>query len=58
MSRMRLQAAVSLLHISAIEVYAETLIPRFLRLAVVVQVSALRQQCLFTFLSDSTGLVL
>jgi len=37
MSRMRLQAAVSLLHISAIEVYAETLIPRFLRLAVVVQ---------------------
>ncbi|KAF8624977.1 hypothetical protein AX15_005612 [Amanita polypyramis BW_CC] len=37
MSRMRLQAAVSLLHMSAIEVYADALILKFLRLAVVVQ---------------------
>ncbi|KAF8726601.1 hypothetical protein AX14_007667 [Amanita brunnescens Koide BX004] len=37
MSRMRLQAAASLLHMSAIGVYADALIPKFLRLAVVVQ---------------------
>ncbi|KAM6492441.1 Armadillo-type fold [Amanita muscaria] len=37
LSRMRLQAAVSLLHMSAIEVYADALTPKFLRLAVVVQ---------------------
>lgn len=56
MSRMRLQAAVSLLHMSAIGVYADTLIPRFLRLAVVVQVSALRRKCLlpsYTIQQDS-----
>ncbi|KAF8999085.1 armadillo-type protein [Cyathus striatus] len=37
MSRMRLQAAVSLLHLSTIEVYANALSPRLLRLAVVIQ---------------------
>jgi sister-chromatid-cohesion protein PDS5 len=37
-SRMRLQAAVSLLHLSTTEIYANALSPKFLRLAVVVQV--------------------
>ncbi|KAF9457542.1 armadillo-type protein [Collybia nuda] len=36
-SRMRLQAAVSLLHLSTTEVYANAMSPKFLRLAVVVQ---------------------
>ncbi|KAJ6484326.1 armadillo-type protein [Mycena vitilis] len=37
MSRMRLQAAVSLLHLSAIPTYAKAIAPRFLKLALVVQ---------------------
>ncbi|KAF8634850.1 hypothetical protein AX17_004098 [Amanita inopinata Kibby_2008] len=49
MSRMRLQAGVSLLHMSAIEVYANALIPKFLRLAVVVQDSCYNVR--ITFLS-------
>lgn len=35
---MRLQAAVSLLHLSTAEIYANAMSPKFLRLAVVVQV--------------------
>ncbi|KAK1222320.1 Sister chromatid cohesion protein pds5 [Marasmius sp. AFHP31] len=35
--RVRLQAAVSLLHLSTVETYANTLAPKFLRLALVVQ---------------------
>ena len=35
---MRLQAAVSLLQLSTIEIYANALTPKFLRLAVTVQV--------------------
>jgi sister chromatid cohesion protein PDS5 len=49
MSRMRLQAAASLLHMSAIGVYADALIPKFLRLAVVVQVSIPRRKRIFTY---------
>ncbi|KAF8189855.1 cohesin-associated protein Pds5 [Mycena galopus ATCC 62051] len=37
MSRMRLQAAVSLLHLSTVPTYAKTIAPRFLKLALVVQ---------------------
>ncbi|KAJ7135989.1 cohesin-associated protein Pds5 [Mycena epipterygia] len=37
MSRMRLQAAVSLLHLSTVPVYAKAIAPRFLKLAIVVQ---------------------
>ncbi|KAL0574121.1 Sister chromatid cohesion protein pds5 [Marasmius crinis-equi] len=37
LSRMRLQAAVSLLHLSTVEAYAGALQPKFLRLALVVQ---------------------
>ncbi|KAG6907699.1 hypothetical protein DXG01_007755 [Tephrocybe rancida] len=37
MSRMRLQAAVSLLHLSTVDMYAQTIAPKFLRLAVTVQ---------------------
>ncbi|KAF9255405.1 hypothetical protein L218DRAFT_884207 [Marasmius fiardii PR-910] len=37
LSRIRLQAAVSLLHLSTEEVYAGALIPKFLRLALIVQ---------------------
>lgn len=36
---MRLQAAVSLLHLSTVEVYANAIAPKFLRLALTVQVS-------------------
>jgi len=38
LSRVRLQAAVSLLQLSTVEVYANALTPKFLRLAVTVQV--------------------
>ncbi|KAJ7839550.1 armadillo-type protein [Mycena olivaceomarginata] len=37
MSRMRLQAAVSLLHLSTVPIYSKTIAPRFLKLALVVQ---------------------
>ncbi|KAJ7487778.1 armadillo-type protein [Mycena latifolia] len=37
MSRMRLQAAVSLLHLSTVPAYATAIAPRFLKLAIVVQ---------------------
>ncbi|KAJ6486929.1 armadillo-type protein [Mycena sanguinolenta] len=37
MSRMRLQAAVSLLHLSSVPAYAKAIAPRFLKLALVVQ---------------------
>ncbi|KAJ7096724.1 armadillo-type protein [Mycena belliarum] len=37
MSRMRLQAAVSLLHLSTVPAYATAISPRFLKLAIVVQ---------------------
>lgn len=37
MARMRLQAAISLLHLSTVETYASAIAPKFLRLAVVVQ---------------------
>ncbi|KAJ7695426.1 cohesin-associated protein Pds5 [Mycena rosella] len=37
MSRMRLQAAVSLLHLSTVPAYAIAIAPRFLKLAIVVQ---------------------
>ncbi|KAL0069681.1 Sister chromatid cohesion protein pds5 [Marasmius tenuissimus] len=37
LSRVRLQAAVSLLHLSTVETYANALAPKFLRLALVVQ---------------------
>ncbi|KAF7349279.1 Sister chromatid cohesion protein pds5 [Mycena sanguinolenta] len=37
MSRMRLQAAVSLLHLSSVPTYAKAIAPRFLKLALVVQ---------------------
>lgn len=40
MSRMRLQAAVSLLHLSTVALYANAIAPRFLRLAIAVQVGA------------------
>ena len=35
---MRLQAAVSLLHLSTVESYATAIAPKFTRLAVVIQV--------------------
>lgn len=38
MSRMRLQAAISLLQLSTIETYNLALLPKFIRLAVTVQV--------------------
>lgn len=38
MSRLRLQAAVSMLHLSTVEKFATVLTPKFLRLAVVIQV--------------------
>ncbi|KAF7350447.1 Sister chromatid cohesion protein pds5 [Mycena venus] len=37
MSRMRLQAAVSLLHLSTVPAYSKAIAPRFLKLAIVVQ---------------------
>ncbi|KAK7046668.1 sister chromatid cohesion protein pds5 [Favolaschia claudopus] len=37
MSRMRLQAAISLLHLSTVPAYAKAITPRFLKLALVVQ---------------------
>ncbi|KAG5654557.1 hypothetical protein H0H81_000082 [Sphagnurus paluster] len=36
-ARMRLQAAVSLLHLSTIDIYAQMILPKFLKLAVTVQ---------------------
>jgi hypothetical protein len=39
MSRMRLQAAVSLLHLSTVEVYGKAIAPQFVNLALTVQVS-------------------
>ncbi|KAF8067855.1 armadillo-type protein [Lyophyllum atratum] len=47
MSRMRLQAAVSLLHLSTVEIYAQAIIPKFLRLAVTVQDSCYNVRVLF-----------
>ena len=38
MSRMRLEAAISLLHLSTVESYSTAILPKFLRLAVVIQV--------------------
>lgn len=35
---MRLQAAVSLLHLSTVEVYGQAIAPKFVRLALLVQV--------------------
>ncbi|PFH47385.1 hypothetical protein AMATHDRAFT_152196 [Amanita thiersii Skay4041] len=49
MSRMRLQAAISLLHLSIIDLFATALIPKFLRMAVVVQDSCYNVR--ITFLS-------
>jgi hypothetical protein len=40
MSRMQLQAAVSLLHLSTVEVYANAIAPKFVDLAITVQVSS------------------
>ncbi|KAF8869879.1 armadillo-type protein, partial [Infundibulicybe gibba] len=37
MSRMRLQAAISLLHLSTVDTYADAIAPKFLRLALVMQ---------------------
>ncbi|KAJ7357896.1 hypothetical protein DFH08DRAFT_847475 [Mycena albidolilacea] len=37
MSRMRLQVAVSLLHLSTVPIYSKTIAPRFLKLVLVVQ---------------------
>lgn len=39
MSRMRLQAAVSLLHLSTVEVYDKAIAPQFVNLALTIQVS-------------------
>ncbi|GLB39171.1 putative cohesin-associated protein pds5 [Lyophyllum shimeji] len=47
MSRMRLQAAVSLLHLSTVETYAQAISPKFLRLAVTVQDSCYNVRVLF-----------
>ncbi|KAF5383320.1 hypothetical protein D9615_004981 [Tricholomella constricta] len=47
MSRMRLQAAVSLLHLSTINIYAQTMIQKFIRLAVTVQDSCYNVRILF-----------
>ncbi|KAG5641986.1 hypothetical protein DXG03_003815 [Asterophora parasitica] len=47
MSRMRLQAAVSLLHLSTIEAYAQAISPKFLRIAVTVQDSCYNVRILF-----------
>jgi sister-chromatid-cohesion protein PDS5 len=41
MSRMRLQAAVSLLHLSTVPIFANAISPKFLRLAISVQVGVL-----------------
>lgn len=38
-SRMRLQAAISLLHLSTKEIFANAIAPKFLRLACVIQVT-------------------
>jgi hypothetical protein len=40
-SRLRLQAAISLLHLSTVEVYANAISPAFVSLAITVQVRAL-----------------
>ncbi|KAG6833054.1 hypothetical protein H0H87_012065 [Tephrocybe sp. NHM501043] len=47
MSRMRLQAAVSLLHLSTVELYAQTISPKFLRIAVTVQDSCYNVRIIF-----------
>ncbi|RDB27480.1 Sister chromatid cohesion protein pds5 [Hypsizygus marmoreus] len=47
MSRMRLQAAVSLLHLSTVETYANAIAPKFLRLAVTVQDSCYNVRVIF-----------
>ncbi|KAH0581979.1 hypothetical protein H2248_011642 [Termitomyces sp. 'cryptogamus'] len=47
MSRMRLQAAVSMLHLSTVELYAQTIASNFLRLAVTVQDSCYNVRILF-----------
>jgi sister-chromatid-cohesion protein PDS5 len=39
-SRLRLQAAISLLHLSTVEAYANAIAPNFVTLALTVQVSA------------------
>jgi hypothetical protein len=54
MSRMRLQAAVSLLHLSTVPVYATAIAPRFLKLAIVVQVGDFRLAAFWEF-SDALG---
>jgi sister-chromatid-cohesion protein PDS5 len=46
-SRMRLQAAVSLLHLSTVEVYANALAPKFVTLAVTVQDTCYQVRILF-----------
>ncbi|KAG6901443.1 hypothetical protein C0995_011956 [Termitomyces sp. Mi166 len=60
MSRMRLQAAVSMLHLSTVEVYAQTIAPRFLRLAVTVQDLGIKDSCYnvrISFLSKLVSLL-
>lgn len=39
LSRLRLQAAVSMMHLATVPKFAEVLQPKFLRLAVTIQVS-------------------
>jgi sister-chromatid-cohesion protein PDS5 len=47
---MRLQAAISLLHLSTIETFANAIVSKFVRLACVIQV---RIVCFFLFFADS-----
>ncbi|KAF8970162.1 armadillo-type protein [Flammula alnicola] len=46
-SRMRLQAAVSLLHLSTVEIFATAIMPKFLRLACVIQDSCFNVRQIF-----------
>ncbi|KAG6864378.1 hypothetical protein C0991_010047 [Blastosporella zonata] len=47
MARMRLQAAVSLFRLSTVELYAQTIAPKFLRIAVTVQDSCYNVRVIF-----------
>jgi sister-chromatid-cohesion protein PDS5 len=47
---MQLQAAVSLLHLSTVEVYANAIAPKFVDLAITVQVSSAAYRCTLTLL--------
>ncbi|THV07080.1 hypothetical protein K435DRAFT_772803 [Dendrothele bispora CBS 962.96] len=55
LARMRLQAAVSLAHLSTVETYANALAPRFLRLALTVQDSCFEVR--MKFLTKLIGLL-